>query len=135
MGLDGSPPKRGRGRPKGSKNKKPSSSSAAVPTATGAITPEGSAGRKRGRPPKVPIYYYYYHFIPPLYTSFTYLSLPFLKEKKADDSATDAEPTQKRKRGRPPKNPKPDMGGDGGANGDAVDSGTKRKRGRPPKQI
>lgn len=41
------PAKRGRGRPKGSKNKKATSSSAAE----GPSTPVGQ--RKRGRPPKV----------------------------------------------------------------------------------
>ena len=41
-------PKRGRGRPKGSKNKKSNEESGAATTSSG-----GGSGKKRGRPPKV----------------------------------------------------------------------------------
>ncbi|KAG6818189.1 hypothetical protein H0H87_000094 [Tephrocybe sp. NHM501043] len=94
------PAKRGRGRPKGSKNKRPGSiPAAAAGSSTAAVTP-----RKRGRPPK---------------------------EKKPDD---EGEPPAKRKRGRPPKNPKPDAGDSAGGDGDAPDPSAKKKRGRPSKK-
>jgi len=92
------PVKRGRGRPKGSKNKKGS----ALAGDAAADAPK----KKRGRPPK---------------------------EKKPDEVGTDGEPAPKRKRGRPPKNPKPE--GDAGATsgGEGGESSEKKKRGRPPK--
>ena len=57
-----------------------------------------------------------------------------LQEKKPEE---DGEPAPKRKRGRPPKNPKLDVeagatsGGEG--EGEGGESSEKKKRGRPPK--
>ncbi|KAG5353989.1 hypothetical protein E4T56_gene12290 [Termitomyces sp. T112] len=99
VGMKDAPAKRGRGRPKGSKNKRPGSTPAA--SAGTAVTP-----RKRGRPPK---------------------------EKKPDDEA-DTEPPTKRKRGRPPKNLKPESGDGAEASGEATDPSAKKKRGRPSKK-
>ncbi|KAG6878697.1 hypothetical protein C0993_011512 [Termitomyces sp. T159_Od127] len=93
-------PKRGRGRPKGSKNKRPGMTPAATAGSSTAVTP-----RKRGRPPK---------------------------EKKPEGEA-DAEPPAKRKRGRPPKIPKSETGDDAGGSGEATESSAKKKRGRPKK--
>ncbi|KAJ7109286.1 hypothetical protein C8R44DRAFT_884346 [Mycena epipterygia] len=70
---DQQPVKRGRGRPKGSKNKK------AVPTPAGEAS-SSATPRKRGRPPKEK-----------------------KDEEKEDESGGEEEPTPKRKRGRPPK--------------------------------
>ncbi|KAJ7940725.1 hypothetical protein B0H13DRAFT_1849903 [Mycena leptocephala] len=69
------PVKRGRGRPKGSKNKK------AVPTPAGESS--SAPPRKRGRPPKE--------------------KKDDDTKDDADDDDGDDEPTPKRKRGRPPK--------------------------------
>jgi hypothetical protein len=49
-GLAPSPAKRGRGRPKGSKNKK---STAGTAASTSEVAPAAGEKRKRGRPPKV----------------------------------------------------------------------------------
>ncbi|KAG6903207.1 hypothetical protein C0995_002750 [Termitomyces sp. Mi166 len=95
------PAKRGRGRPKGSKNKRPGSTPAVTAGSSAAAAP-----RKRGRPPK---------------------------EKKPDDEA-ETDPPAKRKRGRPPKNPKPETEDGAGASGEATELGAKKKRGRPSKK-
>jgi len=49
LGLTPSPAKRGRGRPKGSKNKK---ITADPPASTSEVAPSAGEKRKRGRPPK-----------------------------------------------------------------------------------
>ena len=49
-GLASTPAKRGRGRPKGSKNKK---SAAGTAASTSEVAPAAGEKRKRGRPPKV----------------------------------------------------------------------------------
>jgi hypothetical protein len=53
-------------------------------------------------------------------------------QEKKDDSGAE-EPAPKRKRGRPPKNPKPEAA-DGATSGDAAEPSAKKKRGRPPKK-
>ncbi|KAF8478627.1 hypothetical protein DFH94DRAFT_751101 [Russula ochroleuca] len=103
-GAASTPAKRGRGRPKGSKNKKNAAGTAA---STSEVAPAAGEKRKRGRPPK---------------------------PKNVPEEGASGEPPAKRKRGRPPKNPKPTSPphedvGEGGTS----DSPTKRKRGRPPK--
>lgn len=50
LGLATTPAKRGRGRPKGSKNKK---SAAGTAASTSEVAPAAGEKRKRGRPPKV----------------------------------------------------------------------------------
>ena len=50
LGLATTPAKRGRGRPKGSKNKKSAAGTAASPSE---VAPAAGEKRKRGRPPKV----------------------------------------------------------------------------------
>ncbi|KIM80745.1 hypothetical protein PILCRDRAFT_822010 [Piloderma croceum F 1598] len=97
--TSGAPVKRGRGRPKGSKNKKGSTFAADV-SATDAPK------KKRGRPPK---------------------------EKKPEEVGTDGEPAPKRKRGRPPKNPKPEGEADATSGAEGGEPSEKKKRGRPPK--
>ncbi|KAG6890457.1 hypothetical protein C0992_001504 [Termitomyces sp. T32_za158] len=97
VAVKDAPTKRGRGRPKGSKNKRPGM--------TGVGTSTAGPPRKRGRPPK---------------------------EKKPEDEA-DTEPPAKRKRGRPPKNLKSETGDDAGGSGEATESSAKKKRGRPKK--
>ncbi|KAF8797943.1 hypothetical protein BYT27DRAFT_7228555 [Phlegmacium glaucopus] len=109
------PAKRGRGRPKGSKNKKATSS----PAAEGSSIPTGQ--RKRGRPPKVSK-----NAI--INTSFRFPS-EHPHEKKEDNGET---PPPKRPRGRPPKNPKPPA--TEGTSGEAGEPSVKKKRGRPPKK-
>lgn len=123
------PVKRGRGRPKGSKNKK-GLGDAAAPAPD---TPK----KKRGRPPKVGRFLNY----PPAHhrphdLAYQSILFPTLQEKKPEE---DGEPAPKKKRGRPPKNPKPEVeveagatsGGEGG--GEGGESSEKKKRGRPPK--
>lgn len=94
------PAKRGRGRPKGSKNKKTAANTTDATSAMSAVP------RKRGRPPK----------------------------PKTDQ---EGEPTPKRPRGRPPKNPRPsapDGGEEVTVSGEAAtEEATKRKPGRPKK--
>ncbi|KAH9063382.1 hypothetical protein EDB87DRAFT_1603334 [Lactarius vividus] len=102
-GAPPSPVKRGRGRPKGSKNKK-SVAGASVP-APEASPPTGEK-RKRGRPPK---------------------------PKNPQEDTSTGEPPAKRKRGRPPKNPKPASTQEDAGEGGTSDLPVKRKRGRPPK--
>jgi high mobility group AT-hook protein 2 len=117
LGPSSAPPqKRGRGRPKGSKNKKGTAALAApaVPTVP----------RKRGRPPKVRA------------SGLSHCCLHHncrsdprsVHQEKKD---TGEEPPPKRPRGRPPKNPKPPAG----TSTEGADSTppVKRKRGRPPK--
>ncbi|KAG7092341.1 hypothetical protein E1B28_008702 [Marasmius oreades] len=115
--------KRGRGRPKGSKNKNKAGASSVSAATAGSSS--STVPRKRGRPPKV----------------FAALNRvrdasyrPFcgvFKEKKANDLATDGPPPKKR-RGRPPKNPRPDSSADAEAATSAGDEEPKKKRGRPP---
>jgi high mobility group AT-hook protein 2 len=57
------------------------------------------------------------------------LSTP--QEKKPEE--TDGEPAPKRKRGRPPKNPKPEGEAGATSGGEGGESSEKKKRGRPPK--
>jgi len=60
------------------------------------------------------------------------LVLVILQEKK-DDSGE--EPTPKRPRGRPPKNPKPVAAPvEAAVTSDSGDASAKKKRGRPPKK-
>ncbi|KAH9842649.1 uncharacterized protein C8Q71DRAFT_733763 [Rhodofomes roseus] len=105
------PAKRGRGRPRGSKNKKTIAAEAA--RAAGSSTAGGSSDppvkRPRGRPRKRP----------------------------AEDEAP-SEPKPKRKRGRPPKNkpaeaPAEAEGDEGEPEAAAPSEPPKKKRGRPPK--
>jgi len=126
-----SPPKRGRGRPKGSKNKKSGTSAA---EATGEEAPK----RKRGRPPKVRNHSYLLHLTRSAFSSF----LPHLlshtrAQRKAEDEAVN--PPPKRKRGRPPKNPKAETDEDADHVEPAAESSTtttkKKKAGRPRKVI
>ncbi|KAG6854623.1 hypothetical protein C0991_004225 [Blastosporella zonata] len=56
-----------------------------------------------------------------------------MSEKKPDDEA-DTDPPTKRKRGRPPKNPKSETGDAAGGSGDAPELSAKKKRGRPSKK-
>jgi len=132
-GESGAPTqKRGRGRPKGSKNKK--SIAALAADASG----ESQKPKKRGRPPKVRF------LLHPLTRNDrgAYCSLP--QEKKDDGE----EPAPKRRRGRPPKNPKPDSSSSAAAGTTSADAGPssapapepvspseqpKKRRGRPPK--
>ena len=117
-GAAETPAKRGRGRPKGSKNKKSGTSAA---EATGEEAPK----RKRGRPPKVRII---------LITSSSPLFTFPHPQRKAEDEGV--EPPPKRKRGRPPKNPKPETDEDADHVEPAAESSTatKKKRvGRPRK--
>ncbi|KAH9966724.1 hypothetical protein BC827DRAFT_1153087 [Russula dissimulans] len=118
-GLAPTPPKRGRGRPKGSKNKK---SAAGTAASTSEDAPAAGEKRKRGRPPKAcsPELLF-----PPFY-------LPQPSPKSVPEEGPSGEPPLKRKRGRPPKtkptSPREDVG-----EGAASDTPVKRKRGRPPK--
>ncbi|KZP24789.1 hypothetical protein FIBSPDRAFT_929664 [Athelia psychrophila] len=108
--------KRGRGRPKGSKNKK-SATTPEVDAAAAADVPR----KKRGRPPKVCVN---------LLTPFAGVprAHPALStQEKKDDG--DGEPPAKRKRGRPPK-VKPEADTEGAEGGEPSE---KKKRGRPPK--
>jgi len=59
--------------------------------------------------------------------------LPTLQEKKPEEVGTDGEPTPKRKRGRPPKNPKPEGEAGATSGGEGGEPSEKKKRGRPPK--
>jgi len=97
--TSGAPVKRGRGRPKGSKNKKGT-------TLAGDASAPDAPKKKRGRPPK---------------------------EKKPEEVGTDGEPAPKRKRGRPPKNPKPEGEAGATSGGEGGEPSEKKKRGRPPK--
>lgn len=53
-----------------------------------------------------------------------------LQEKKPEE---DGEPAPKRKRGRPPKNPKPEVEAGATSGGEGGEASEKKKRGRPPK--
>ncbi|KAI0273689.1 hypothetical protein BC834DRAFT_966177 [Gloeopeniophorella convolvens] len=97
------PAKRGRGRPKGSKNKRPSTGTTGSASEAAPATGEK---RKRGRPPK---------------------------PKNPEEETATGEPPVKRKRGRPPKNPKPAPAPEDAGEGGTSEPPVKRKRGRPPK--
>ncbi|KAI0306520.1 hypothetical protein B0F90DRAFT_1690546 [Multifurca ochricompacta] len=122
-GVATTPAKRGRGRPKGSKNKKN-----AAGTAASASELASAAGekRKRGRPPKVCLCLEPITLIYPLI-----FMIP--QPKNLQEEVATGEPPAKRKRGRPPKNPKPISAHEDVGQGGTSDSPVKRKRGRPPK--
>ncbi|KAI0375018.1 hypothetical protein BV20DRAFT_976953 [Pilatotrama ljubarskyi] len=114
-------PKRKRGRPPGSKNKKTLEKEAA----TGTAGPSAEAPRRpRGRPPKTLTVYFHNHY-----------SQRKPEEEKKAEGGEPSEPPPKRKRGRPRKNPLPEpSGGEEGEPSNAAEAPpAKRKRGRPPK--
>ncbi|KAI0256758.1 hypothetical protein BJV78DRAFT_1150697 [Lactifluus subvellereus] len=121
-GLATTPAKRGRGRPKGSKNKK---SAAGTAASTSEVAPAAGEKRRRGRPPKV--------CLEPIASGFPFSPLVIVQPKNPQEETATGEPPAKRKRGRPPKTPKPVPPHDDVAEGATSDPPPKRKRGRPPK--
>ncbi|RPD66262.1 hypothetical protein L226DRAFT_193346 [Lentinus tigrinus ALCF2SS1-7] len=98
-------PKRKRGRPPGSKNKKTIAAEAAAAEAGSSAPPK----RPRGRPPKRKS-----------------------EEEHKAEGGEPSEPPPKKKRGRPPKNPRPEPTAGAGEASTSADP-PKRKRGRPRK--
>jgi len=129
-GIPETPEKRRRGRPKGSKNKKTLEALAGgISTGTGPSSSNAQPGekRKRGRPPKVP---YHLQFTDPS------IIHDAIQSQEAADAASGKVPPKKR--GRPPKNPKPQpldqaaglVGSSGGAalEGQGEEAGNLAKR-------
>lgn len=114
-GASDAPPKRTRGRPKGSKNKKTLEAMQAggiPPGGTSTSSSQPGEKRKRGRPPKVP---YHLQFTDPS------IIHDAIQSQEAADAASGKVPP--RKRGRPPKHPKPQVeqsGLSGGTSGGAA---------------
>ncbi|SRR5258707_10546999 len=71
--------------------------------------------------------------LPNFFLNARLISAMIAQPKNVPEEGASGEPPAKRKRGRPPKNPKPSSPHEEVGEGGTSDSPTKRKRGRPPK--